>query len=362
MPDYTHVYIDGFVQRYTYSGEGVPSKVERLPLSSSLNGRQIVVEGEFATTATVIHQAPSGENSVDEVFLYAYNNSTGDSAVLELYWGEVSTLAESIIEVPYQSARYNLIDGKLIQNGLKVYAISESLPTYGGPYTGPCSTSQEVTTSGYKLFEVRGYEVGTFGGVNNTLSTFESPWYAFSYQGVHSTGINFETYPAYHSAMLFDGNEASSIEKLSPQHDVFCFPWTRINYDGWLATREGFVFSLTQTYPAPNVTGHVVSSVFDSRENIVDIEVDVFAGLNGMTFHVLTFKLASASVVLNLRNSAGKSVRTLSISGSPTMLAIGVPYFSLSFGSNSGIPAGTYTACASYNEGKEFVSAPIVYS
>lgn len=122
MPDYTHVYIDGFVQRYTYSGEGVPSQVERFPLSSSLNGRQIVVEGPLATAATVIHEAPSGENSVDEVFLYAYNNSTGDSAVLELHWGEVSISAESIIEVPYRSARYNLIDGKLIQNGLKVYA------------------------------------------------------------------------------------------------------------------------------------------------------------------------------------------------------------------------------------------------
>ena len=125
MSGIAYLNIDGFVQRYTYSGVSNSSSVEKILLSASPFGRQILITGSTTGEATILHEAPAGSGYVDEVYLYAYNNKASGDVALTLYWGDLSTAGEDKIDIPYRAARYQIMDGKLIQNGLKIYATNE---------------------------------------------------------------------------------------------------------------------------------------------------------------------------------------------------------------------------------------------
>ncbi len=94
-------------------------------LSESLYGRNILVTGVNSGELTTLHIASSGENNMDEIYLYAYN-SKDDDVDMTLYWGGVSTQDETKITIPYQGGRYMIVDGKLLQNDLKVSAFCSS--------------------------------------------------------------------------------------------------------------------------------------------------------------------------------------------------------------------------------------------
>lgn len=120
----SYINIDGYVTRYAYSGANSPSKVRRSPLSQSINGSQIEVTGSGIGQTTIIHEAPLGTDGVDEVHLYAYNSApsgVGDIRLC-LYWGEDSSAGENKVNISYQAARFHIVDGKLLQNGLKIKA------------------------------------------------------------------------------------------------------------------------------------------------------------------------------------------------------------------------------------------------
>jgi len=98
----------------------------KLPLSSSINGKQILITGITGSVSTPIHTSLSGTSSLDEVYLYAYNESLITST-LTIQWGgiiEPNDVVRSAI--PSQSGRTLLVDGKLIQNGLTISAYATS--------------------------------------------------------------------------------------------------------------------------------------------------------------------------------------------------------------------------------------------
>ena len=91
-------------------------------LSESTNGRQIVVGGSSSVSPTTIHTAPAGTTSLDEVWLYAYNESTA-SIMATILWGDQTEPSGSTrFTLESRAGRILLVDGKLIQNGLSVYA------------------------------------------------------------------------------------------------------------------------------------------------------------------------------------------------------------------------------------------------
>jgi hypothetical protein len=103
-------------------------------LSGSTNGKQILIVHTTNGTADTIHTAVAGTSSVDEVWLYAYNDST-TAAVLNILWGGV-TEPDNVIRLNLapQSGRTIISDGMLLQNGLviKAYANVASKVTVDG--------------------------------------------------------------------------------------------------------------------------------------------------------------------------------------------------------------------------------------
>lgn len=94
----------------------------KLPLSASVTGQQILVSGTVSASATPIHTAPAGTTSIDEVWLYAYNESTS-SVVTSILWGStVEPNAVNRFTVASKSGRTLLVDGKIIQDSLTVSA------------------------------------------------------------------------------------------------------------------------------------------------------------------------------------------------------------------------------------------------
>jgi len=94
----------------------------KLPLSGSVNGKQILVSATTSGSAVSVHTSTSGTGSIDEVWLYAYNDATA-SVNLTLLWGgtvEPNDVFRNVIES--KSGREVIIDGKLLQNSLTIKA------------------------------------------------------------------------------------------------------------------------------------------------------------------------------------------------------------------------------------------------
>lgn len=98
-------------------------------LSASTNGKQIKVTATTNGTANTIHTAVSGTASFDEVWLYAYNESTA-AVLLTILFGGVSE-PDNVIRalIPPQAGRTLVCDGMILQNSLiiKAYAGSANL-------------------------------------------------------------------------------------------------------------------------------------------------------------------------------------------------------------------------------------------
>lgn len=92
-------------------------------ISTSTNGGGTLITGSTSLTSTVIHTTPAGISSMDEVWLYAYNQITS-GVVMTLEWG---TTGDMIINsIPPKVGRFLLTDGRLMNNGWSVKAYSSS--------------------------------------------------------------------------------------------------------------------------------------------------------------------------------------------------------------------------------------------
>lgn len=96
----------------------------KLPLSASVDGKQIVLATTASTVADYIHTTPEGTTSTDEIWLYAYNDSTATQQVTIL-WGGISDPADACrVGVTSKTGRSLIVDGKLLRNGLTVRAFA----------------------------------------------------------------------------------------------------------------------------------------------------------------------------------------------------------------------------------------------
>jgi len=106
----------------------------KLPLSASVTGKNILLTTTASSVAIPLHTAPAGVTSIDEVWLYAYNEASA-SVVASVLWGGTSEPADvSRHNVSSRVGRTLLIDGKVIQNGLTVsaYATTASVVVFDG--------------------------------------------------------------------------------------------------------------------------------------------------------------------------------------------------------------------------------------
>ena len=94
-------------------------------LSASTNGKQIVLTNN-SSPGTLLHTAPSGTSSVDEVWIYATNTSAASSAKLTIQWGETATPGYVEIFLTPESGYTLIIPGMIIQNGLEIRAFTDS--------------------------------------------------------------------------------------------------------------------------------------------------------------------------------------------------------------------------------------------
>ena len=100
-------------------------------LSESLSGRAINVTSTASISATTFHVAGDGMANYDECWIYAYNHHSDDIQTTIL-WGMSSLSADDIrnedktsMNIPFQSGRVLVMDGRLIQNGLSACVYSE---------------------------------------------------------------------------------------------------------------------------------------------------------------------------------------------------------------------------------------------
>lgn len=95
----------------------------KLPLSASVNGKNILVDATTSGSATSIHTSVDGTSSWDEIYIYAHNGETG-SVTCNILWGGTTEPQDlTKINLPIGgSGRVLITDGKLLQNSLIVKA------------------------------------------------------------------------------------------------------------------------------------------------------------------------------------------------------------------------------------------------
>ena len=95
----------------------------KIILSGSTDGKGIQVTGTSATAGTVIHTAVTGSaQSVDEIFLWAYNTATTDRT-LSISWGSTGPGTEWNYCVTAETDGLHLVaPGLVLKNELVVKA------------------------------------------------------------------------------------------------------------------------------------------------------------------------------------------------------------------------------------------------
>ena len=94
----------------------------KLLLSGSTNGKQIKISATSNGGASTLHTAVSGTASLDEVFLYAVNN-TSSAVKLTLLWGGTTEPDNAItLLIAPNVGRTLVADGILLQNSLVISA------------------------------------------------------------------------------------------------------------------------------------------------------------------------------------------------------------------------------------------------
>jgi len=102
------------------------STFTKLPLSASINGKQILIGATTSGSATPIHTAVTGTTSLDEIWLYAYNDSTS-SLQTSILWGGTTEPNDIVRQrIDSKSGRTLIVDEKLLQNGLTISAYCDS--------------------------------------------------------------------------------------------------------------------------------------------------------------------------------------------------------------------------------------------
>jgi len=106
----------------------------KLPLSGSVDGKRILITSTTSGSATPIHTVNAGSASLDESWIYAYNDSSSSMVVSFLWGGTVEPNDVIRANITSRSGRVLTIDGMLLQNGLtiKAYATSGSVVSIDG--------------------------------------------------------------------------------------------------------------------------------------------------------------------------------------------------------------------------------------
>ena len=107
---------------------------QKLPLSASIDGKRVLLTSITSASANPVHTALAGTSSVDEVWLYAYNDSTA-SILTSILWGGTVEPDDVIrTTIPVRAGNLLLIDGHILQNGktVSIYATTGSYVSIGG--------------------------------------------------------------------------------------------------------------------------------------------------------------------------------------------------------------------------------------
>lgn len=96
-------------------------------LSASSNGQSILITAT-ESPGTQIHTATATNNSTtwDEIYIYAYNSATSSIPITIQFGGTQSVNNDTKQSINSQAGRQKIIDGRVLNNGLTVYAYAAS--------------------------------------------------------------------------------------------------------------------------------------------------------------------------------------------------------------------------------------------
>ena len=106
-------------------------------LSGSTQGKPIKVVAT-ATTGTTIHATGTSATIIDEVWLYAYNSSTGPVALTVEYGGTTAPDQNIVVTIPAQSGLTLVVPGLILTgtgaaaNNVTAFAGSANVITVSG--------------------------------------------------------------------------------------------------------------------------------------------------------------------------------------------------------------------------------------
>ncbi len=92
----------------------------KLPLSGSVNGKRILLTATTSASAVPIHTTLAGTGSIDEIWLYAYNEATTSLSCSILWGGTTEPNDVMRTAITSQTGRTLIIDGQVLQNQLTV--------------------------------------------------------------------------------------------------------------------------------------------------------------------------------------------------------------------------------------------------
>lgn len=94
----------------------------KLPFSGSTNGKAILIS-QTATAGDLIHTAQSGTAGLDEVWLYASNNSE-TTVKLTVEYGGVTSAEHIELNIPGESGLVLVVPGLVLNNAQVVRAFA----------------------------------------------------------------------------------------------------------------------------------------------------------------------------------------------------------------------------------------------
>lgn len=106
-------------------------------LSGSTQGKAITVAAT-ASTGTTIHATGTSSSIIDEIWLYAYNSSTGPVALTIQYGGTTAVADDIKIDIPPTSGLTLVVPGLILTgtgaaaNTVRAYAGTASVITING--------------------------------------------------------------------------------------------------------------------------------------------------------------------------------------------------------------------------------------
>ena len=84
-----------------------------------------MVAAVTSASAVPIHTAVAGTSSIDEVWIYAYNDDTSNHLLSILWGGTVEPNNVTRTAIPFKSGRVLCVDGMLLNNGLTIQAYAD---------------------------------------------------------------------------------------------------------------------------------------------------------------------------------------------------------------------------------------------